>query len=175
MRIPDQMKEKIAMHLTTEQLFDISRLALVRLDGAWFLALAEKMGKAAAWDVDVAVWKHFSYVIGKMLRERFFPNPVWPGSFLETLEIFSTVMKIEGRSVTVSGDTITLQVTDCETQKAIAKAGVADCGIATVETYQGLARGLFGKDFRLTVSHTKNLNRGDAYCEVLISRPAAKE
>jgi len=163
------------MHLTTEQLFDISRLAIVRLDGAWFLALAEKMGKAAAWDIDVAVWKHFSYVIGKMLRDKFFSDPVWPGSFLEALEIFSTVMKIEGRSVTVSGDTITLQVTDCETQKAIAKAGVADCGIATVETYQGLARGLFGKDFCLTVFHTKNLNRGDAYCEVVISRPATKE
>ena len=57
------------MHLTTEQLFDISRLAIVRLDGAWFLALAEKMGTAAAWDIDVAVWKHFSYVIGKMLRD----------------------------------------------------------------------------------------------------------
>ena len=163
------------MQLTTEQLFDISQSALVRLDGAWFLTLARKMGKAAAWDVDIAVWKHFSYVVGKMLRERFFPNPVWPGSFLEALEIFSTVMKMEGRSVTVSGDTIILQVTDCETQKAIAKAGIADCGIATVETYQGLARGLFGKDFCLTVSHTKNLNRGDAYCEVVISRPAAKE
>ena len=163
------------MQLTEQQLFDISRLALVRLDGAWFLALAEKLGKATAWDIDVAVWKHFSYVIGKMLKERFFPNPVWPGSFLDTLEIFSTVMKIEGRSVTVNDDTITIQVTDCETQKAIAKAGVADCGIATVETYQGLARGLFGQDFPLTVSHTKNLNRGDAYCEVVISRPAAIE
>ncbi len=161
------------MHLTTEQLFELSRLALVRLDGAWFLALAEKMGKDAAWDVDVAAWKRFSYVIGKMMKEKFLPDPVWPGSFLDALEIFSTVMKIEGRSVTVAGDTITIQVTDCETQKAIAKAGVADCGIATVETYQGLARGLFGNDFRLTVSHTKNLNRGDTYCEVVISRTAA--
>ncbi|PKN75756.1 MAG: hypothetical protein CVU52_05820 [Deltaproteobacteria bacterium HGW-Deltaproteobacteria-10] len=161
------------MHLTTEQLFELSRLALVRLDGAWFLALAEKMGKDAAWDVDVAAWKRFSYVIGKMMKERFLPDPVWPASFLDALEIFSTVMKIEGRSVAVSGDTITIQVTDCETQKAIAKAGVADCGIATVETYQGLARGLFGNDFQVTVSHTKNLNRGDAYCEVVISRPAA--
>lgn len=163
------------MHLTTEQLFELSRLALVRLDGAWFLALAEKMGKDAAWNIDVAAWKRFSYVIGKIMRERFLPNPVWPGSFLDALEIFSTVMKIEGRSVAVSGDTITIQVTDCETQKAIAKAGVADCGIATVETYQGLARGLFGNDFLLTVTHTKNLNRGDAYCEVVISRPPAEE
>jgi hypothetical protein len=163
------------MHLTTEQLFDISRFALVRLDGAWFLSLAEKMGKDAAWDVDVAAWKHFSYVIGKMFRERFFPNPVWPKSFLEALEIFSTVMKIEGRSVSVVDDMITVKVTDCETQKAIAKAGVADCGIATIQTYQGLARGLFGKDFKLTVSHTRNLNRGDAYCEVVISRKAAED
>jgi hypothetical protein len=163
------------MHLTTEQLFDISRFALIRLDGAWFLKLAEKMGKDAAWDVDVEAWKHFSYVIGKMFRERFFPKPVWPGSFLEALEIFSKVMKIDGRSISVSDDIITIKVTECEMQKAIAKAGVADCGIATVETYQGLARGLFGKAFKLTVSHTRNLNRGDAYCEIVISRPAAED
>ncbi len=161
------------MHLTTEQLFDLSRSAFIRLDGAWFLALADKMGKDAAWDIDVEVWKRFSYVLGKKMRERFFPNPVWPESFLEALEIFATVMNMEGRSVTFAGNNITVKVTDCETQKAIAKAGVADCGIATVETYQGLARGIFGKDFPLNVAHMKNLNRGDAFCEVVISLPAA--
>jgi hypothetical protein len=82
------------MHLTTEQLFELSRLALVRLDGAWFLALAEKMGKDAAWNIDVAAWKRFSYVIGKMMKERFLTDPTWPGSFMDALEIFSTIMKI---------------------------------------------------------------------------------
>jgi len=34
----------------------------------------------------------------------------------------------------VNSDTITVRVTDCETQRAIAKAGVADCGIVTAQT-----------------------------------------
>ena len=54
-------------------------------------------------------------------------------------------------------------------QKAIAKAGIADCGIATVHTYEGIVRGLFGKDANVTVKHTKNLNRGDECCEVVVS------
>jgi hypothetical protein len=67
-------------------------------------------------------------------------------------------------------NTITVQVTDCENQKAIAKAGIADCGIVTVQSYQGLMRGLFGKEMGVLVQHTKNLNQGDDCCEVVISR-----
>ena len=65
---------------------------------------------------------------------------------------------------------ITVQVSDCENQKAIAKAGIADCGIVTVQTYQGLMRGLFGKEMDMLVRHTKNLNQGDDCCEVVVSR-----
>jgi hypothetical protein len=75
---------------------------------------------------------------------------------------------MEGREVKVDSDTITVRVTDCETQRAIAKAGVADCGIVTVQTYQELIRGLFDKDMGVTVEHTKNLNRGDECCEVVV-------
>jgi hypothetical protein len=83
-------------------------------------------------------------------------------------------MKMDGRSITVNGEIITVRVTDCETQKAIAKAGIADCGIATIATYQGLARGLFGEDFEVNVSHIKNLNRGDDCCEVILSLSSGK-
>jgi len=89
---------------------------------------------------------------------------------LDALEILSRVFKIEGRKVFVESGTITVQVTDCETQKAIAKAGIADCGIVTVQTYQGLMRGLFGKEMDVLVRHTKNLNQGDDCCEVVISK-----
>ncbi|MBW1643510.1 MAG: hypothetical protein JRJ76_11785, partial [Deltaproteobacteria bacterium] len=60
---------------------------------------------------------------------------------------------------------------DCEIQKAIAKAGIADCGIVTIQTYQGIAAGLFGKEFNISVEHTRNLNHGDKCCEVVIARP----
>jgi hypothetical protein len=109
-------------------------------------------------------------VFGKKIRKDVITHPVWPESFLEAIEILSRVLKIEGREVSVRSDVITIRVTDCETQKAIAKAGIADCGIVTVQTYQGLMRGLFGKEMDVSVQHTKNLNQGDDCCEVVISK-----
>ena len=158
------------MNLSTEQLLEIAQYSFVRMDGAWFLALAGKLGKEAAWEIDVEAWKQFSYVFGKKIRKDIIPNPVWPDSFLDAIEILSKILKIEGREVSVKSDIITIRVTDCETQKAIAKAGIADCGIVTVQTYQGLMRGLFGKEMDMSVQHTKNLNQGDDCCEVIISK-----
>jgi len=158
------------MNLSPEQLLEIAQFSFVRMDGAWFLALAKKLGKETAWEMDVDAWSQFSYVFGKKIKKDIIPNPVWPESFLDMLEIFSKVLKIEGREVSVEPDIITIRVTDCETQKAIAKAGIADCGIVTVQTYQGLIKGLFGKEMSVSVQHTKNLNQGADCCEVVISR-----
>jgi len=158
------------LNLSTEQLLEIAQYSLVRIDGAWFMALAGKLGKETAWEMDVEAWKQFSYVFGKKIRKEIILNPVWPESFLDALEILSKVLKIEGRKVFIEADMITVQVTDCENQKAIAKAGIADCGFVTVQTYQGLMRGLFGKEMDVLVRHTKNLNQGDDCCEVVISR-----
>jgi len=67
------------------------------------------------------------------------------GKFSAGLEILSKILKIEGRKVIIESDTITVQVTDCENQRAIAKAGIADCGIATVQSYQDLRRAYLEK------------------------------
>ncbi len=162
-------KEK-TVKLTNDQILELTQYAFIRMDGAWFLALAKKFGVQTAWEMDVAAWKQLAYLLGKQIRKNYITNPVWPESFLDALEIFSRVLKIEGREVTVEADTITVRVTDCETQRAIAKAGVADCGIVTVQTYQELTRGLFDKDMGITVVHTKNLNQGDDCCEVVVKK-----
>ena len=78
--------------------------------------------------------------------------------------------KIEGRNISINGNQIVVRITDCETQKAIAKAGVADCGIVTIQTYEGIISGLFNGDISVHVAHTKNLNHGDDCCEVIITR-----
>jgi hypothetical protein len=158
------------VEVTDAQMTEIAQHAFTRMDGAWFLALAKKFGIQTAWEMDVEAWKHFSYVFGKNLRKNYIPNPVWPEGFLSALDIFSRVIKIEGREVSIEDGKIIVRVTDCETQKAIAKAGVADCGIATVQSYQGIIGGLFGKEFIVDVAHTKNLNHGDEYCEVVVTR-----
>lgn len=156
------------MELTEKQIIEISQYAFTRMDGAWFMALAKKFGIQTAWEMDVEAWKQFSYVFGKNLRKNYIKDPIWPGSFVDALDIFSKVLKIEGRDVSIDGDRITVRVTDCETQKAIAKAGVADCGIVTVQTYEGISRGLFGDAINIDVMHTKNLNHGEECCEVIV-------
>lgn len=172
MQIPFDRRQEL--NLSSEQLLQVAQYSLVRLDGAWFLALAKKLGKELAWEMDIEVWKQFSYLFGKKVRRDIIPNPVWPESFLQALEILSKILKIEGRKVIIESDTITVQVTDCENQRAIAKAGIADCGIATIHSYQGLAKGLFGKEIELIVRHTKNLNQGEDCCEVVVSRHAQR-
>jgi hypothetical protein len=156
------------MNLSPEQLFKITQYSFIRLDGAWFPALARKLGEETAWEMDMKVWKQFLYLFGKKIRKDIIINPEWPESFLEALGILSKILKIEGHKVLVESNTITVQVTDCENQKAIAKAGIADCGIGTVHSYQGLMRGLFGKEIDAIIQHTKNLNQGDDCCEVVI-------
>lgn len=158
------------MNLSNKKLLEIAQYSFVRMDGAWFIALARKFGKKTAWEIDVEAWSQFSYVLGKKIRKDFIPDPIWPESFLDMLEIFCKVLRIEGREVIVESNTIIIRVTDCETQKAIAKAGIADCGIVTVQAYQGLTRGLFGKEMDVSVQHTKNLNQGADCCEVIISK-----
>lgn len=157
-----------AMKLSNEQMSSLVHLAFSRMDGAWFMAVAKKYGIEAAWEMDVEAWKQFSYVMGKNLAKQATAEPSWPGTFLDAMSVFMNVLGMTGRSITVDNGAITIRVTDCEVQKGIAKAGIADCGIVTVETYQGLVRGLFGKDVNISVEHTKNLNHGDDCCEVVI-------
>jgi hypothetical protein len=158
------------VEITDAQMMEIAQHAFTRMDGAWFLALAKKFGIQTAWEMDVEAWKQFSYVFGKNLRKNYLPKPVWPGSFVDAFDIFSRVIRIEGRKVSVEDGKIIIRVTDCETQKAIAKAGVADCGIATVQSYQGMIAGLFDNEILVDVAHTKNLNHGDEHCEVVVTR-----
>ncbi len=158
------------MNLSSDQLLELAQYSIVRLDGAWFLALVERLGKEKAWEMDIEAWKQFSYLFGKKIRKEIIPHPVWPGSFLDTLDLLSKVLKIGGRKTSIEGDSITVQASDCEVQKAIAKAGIADCGIVTVHTYRGLMRGLFGKEMDVFVRQTKNLNKGDECCEVIVSK-----
>ncbi len=159
------------IHVTDDQLLELSQKSFVRMDGAWFMAAARTLGLQAAWELDVEAWKQFSYVMGKNLKKALIPEPVWPDSLLDAMEIFMRVLDMRGRTITMENDSIVVRVRECEIQKAIAKAGIADCGIATVETYKGMIRGLFGKDVEPVVEHTKNLNRGDECCEVVIRMP----
>jgi len=157
------------MDLKDKEIIDLLQYSFVRMDGAWFLGLAKKYGIETAWEMDVEAWKQFSYLFGKRLLKTHIPEPEWPRSFLDAMTALSRVLKIGGREVTLEENKIIVRVTDCETQKAIAKAGIADCGIVTEVTYHGIARALFGDTVKIKVEHTKNLNRGADCCEVIVT------
>jgi len=146
-----------------------AQFAISRLDGAWFMAIARELGVGTAWRMDVEAWKQFSYVFGKRLGADLFPEPEWPGSFVGAVGVLAGVLGIEDREIEVDGDRVTVRAMKCPIQQAIAKAGIADCHIVTIETYQGLVAGIFGKGFEVRVEQTRNLNRGDDCCEVIIS------
>ena len=159
----------ISLGLPNEKLLEIAQYAVTRLDGGWFLGAAKRLGIEQAWELDVEAWRHFGYVFGKKMRD-YIPDPVWPDSYIEAVNIMGKILKIEGRQIFLDGDAIRIRVTNCETQKMIAKAGVADCGIVTVYSYQQLAQGLFARTLSVSVKHLKNLNHGDDCCEVLIEK-----
>ena len=82
------------MNLTTEQLFEIAQYSFVRMDSTQFMSLVKKHAIGTAWEIDVDAWSQFSYVCGKKIRKDIIPDPVWPKSFLDAMEIFSEVLKI---------------------------------------------------------------------------------
>lgn len=50
------------VNLSNEQLLELAQFAFVRMDGAWFLALARELGVETAFKMDVEAWTQFSYV-----------------------------------------------------------------------------------------------------------------
>ncbi len=158
------------MKLTNEQLLDMSQYTFIRMDGAWFISAAKKFGIQTAWEMDIEAWKQISYLLGKRIRKLHIQEPVWPESFLDAMEIFSKMFQREGRSFQIEGDSVIIRASECETQQAIAKAGIADCGIVTIQSYENLVRGLFNDETKVEVTHSKNLNHGADCCEVVITK-----
>jgi hypothetical protein len=58
-------------NLTNDMLLDLARLSLVRLDGAWFMAVAKKYGIEAAWEMDVEASKTVFLCCGKESQEKY--------------------------------------------------------------------------------------------------------
>jgi hypothetical protein len=77
------------MNLTRDQLFELAQTALVRMDGAWFIAVANQFGKDAAWETDVAAWSQLSYVLGKTCGGEFRRNRDGRKIFLMFLRLSS--------------------------------------------------------------------------------------
>ena len=62
------MKENIDLNL--EELLELMRYSFLRLDGAWFIASAEKLGLKIATELDIKAWEMFSERLGKKIASK---------------------------------------------------------------------------------------------------------
>ncbi|MFX1499267.1 MAG: DUF6125 family protein, partial [Promethearchaeota archaeon] len=60
-------KGKRNIELDIEELLELMRYSFLRLDGAWFMASAEKLGLEDATELDIKAWEMFSERLGKKI------------------------------------------------------------------------------------------------------------
>jgi hypothetical protein len=163
------MKENIELDL--EELLQLMRYAFLRLDGAWFMALAEKLGVEMATEIDVRAWELFSERLGKKIAS--ITN--LKGDFSQTLpklmKIQHTLMNMNSEIDVISENKIIHRVLECEVWKMVQKVWAHDaipCHKVTLASIRGLLKGAFPeKEFIL--KHKKKIPLGDPYCEIEIS------
>ncbi len=162
------MKDDIELNLET--MLELIRYAFLRLDGAWFIAAAEKFGVESATELDVKAWESFSERLGKRIAT--LAN--FQGDFIQdarkVLEIQHKTMKMNGE-INVSGkNKLVLRVTDCEIWKMVSKVWTretAPCHKVTQASIRGLLKGAFPR-LNFEINHIKKIPLGDPCCEVEI-------
>lgn len=153
-------------------LLELARYAFLRLDGAWFMASAEKCGVETATDLDVKAWEIFS----ERLAKRIVSKLDLKGEFCQILPIVlgvqSTLMNTKSELKCYGNDRAVLRVTDCEVWKMVSKVWTretAPCYKVTQTSIKGMLKGAFpGTDF--IINHNKKIPLGDQCCEIEIIR-----
>nr|MDO8099954.1 DUF6125 family protein [Candidatus Njordarchaeota archaeon] len=159
-----------------EALLDLARYAFLRLDGAWFIAVAEKCGVETATDLDTRVWEMFS----ERLARKIVTKMNFHGDFCQVLPkllaIQNTLMNVNGE-ITCYGDSrAILQVRDCEVWKMVSKVWTretAPCHKVTQASIRGMLKGAFSES-EFVIKQNRRIPLGDPYCEVEIVRKPPK-
>jgi len=162
--------------IDSEALLDLATYAFLRLDGAWFIAAAEKYGVGAATDLDVRAWETFSERLAKRIVSKLHLQ----GEFCQVLPVVARVqqrlMRIKGEVSCIDENRAIFRVNDCEVWKMVSKVWTretAPCYKVTQASVRGMLKGAFpGTDF--TISHNKKIPLGDSCCEVEIVKKDSK-
>ena len=156
--------------INSEILLDLARYAFLRLDGAWFMASAERFGVEAATELDIKAWEMFSERLGRRIASA----ANLKGEFSEVLprlmKIQNKLLDLKTEIKVVSETKVIHTVLDCEIWKMVSKVWTketAPCHKVTQASIRGLLKGAFpGKEFIL--NHTKKIPLGDPCCELEI-------
>jgi len=153
-------------------LLDLATYAFLRLDGAWFLASAERYGMEAATELDIKVWESFSERLGKKIVTTLKLKGEFPGDVPIVMKVQNTIMNTKTEFVPVSEDKIVFRTLDCEVWKMVRKkwtSETAPCYKVTKASISGLLRGAFpGMEFEIVQKQL--IPKGDPCCEVEITK-----
>jgi len=157
--------------LDSEQMLELMRYAFLRLDGAWFIAAADKIGIEGATDLDLKAWEMFSERLGKKIASMTNLKGEFSQVIPKLMNIHHDLMKMNSEITILSENKASHKVLDCEIWKMVQKVWTKDaipCHKVTLASIKGLLKGAFPeKEFIL--EHKKKIPLGDPYCEVEIT------
>ena len=158
--------------IDSETLMDLARYAFLRIDGAWFIASAEKCGVETATDLDVKAWEIFSERFAKRIVSKL----ELKGDFCQVLPtvlgVQNILLNMKSKVECHSNDRAVIRVTDCEIWKMVSKVWTretAPCYKVTQTSIRGMLKGAF-PDAEFIIKQNKMIPLGDQYCEVEITR-----
>ncbi|MEX2683935.1 MAG: DUF6125 family protein [Candidatus Sigynarchaeota archaeon] len=153
-------------------LLDLAIYAFLRLDGAWFLASAEKYGVDAATELDIKAWELFSERLGKRIAATFKLRGEFPNDLPLVMKVQNTVMNVKAELIIDGNDKAIFRTIDCEVWKMVSKkwtSETAPCYKVTKASISGLLRGAF-PGMKFEIVQKQLIPKGDPCCEVEITR-----
>jgi len=162
------------LEVDTEKLLELARYAFLRLDGAWFLATAEKYGVEIATELDVRAWEQFSERLAKKIVSLLNLKGKFSEVFPKLMHIQNDLMNMKREIIVYDNNRAISRITDCEVWKMVSKVWTretAPCYKVTQASIRGLLKGAFpGTEF--IINHKKKIPLGDPCCEVeIIMKP----
>ncbi len=164
------MKKNI--ELDPKTLLDLAIYAFLRLDGAWFLASAEKFGVEAATELDVKAWESFSERLGRKIATTLKLGGDFQAEFATVIKIQNTIMNMKAEITFVNETKAGFRVMDCEVWKMVSKkwtSETAPCYKVTAASIRGLLKGAF-PNLKFEILQKQLIPKGDPCCEVEITK-----
>ena len=157
-------------------LLDLARYACLRLDGAWFIASAEKLGVETATDLDTRAWEMFSERLARKIVSRMDLHGDFSKVLPKLVETQNILLNMHGEITCYGENRAIIEVRDCEVWKMVSKVWTreaAPCHKVTQASVRGMLKGAFPES-EFVIKQNKRIPLGDPCCEVEIIRKTSE-
>jgi hypothetical protein len=158
--------------LDDKTLLDLAIYAFLRLDGAWFLASAEKFDVEAATELDVKAWEAFSERLGRRIATTLHLQGDFHAEVPTVMKIQNKIMNMKAEITSVSENQVIFRILECEVWKMVSKkwtSETAPCYKVTQASIRGLLKGAF-PNLKFEIVQKQLIPKGDPCCEVVITK-----